>query len=96
MHERDPLPGFGDIGYDLALRELASLPEPLVLRSGGHGRDAWSLDEVSITDSGLAVLEGKRDALDLPRPERWVGGVRIVPAQRNWRWDERTRGVEHC
>ncbi len=95
MHERDPLPGLGDIGYDLALRELAALPHPLVLRSGGHAPDAWHLDEVSITESGVAVLEGKRDWLELPLPERWVGGVRIAPAQRNWRWDERTRGVEH-
>ncbi len=38
MHGRDPLPGLGDIGYDLALRELATPPEPLVLRSGGHSQ----------------------------------------------------------
>jgi hypothetical protein len=94
MHDRDPLPGLGDLGYDVALRELATLPEPLVQRSGGHARDAWHRDEVSITATGVAVLEGKRDALDLPLPERWVGGVRISPGQRNWRWDERTREVE--
>jgi hypothetical protein len=93
VHERDPLPGLGDLGYDLALRELATLPDPLVQRSGGHAREDWHLDEVSITGSGVAVLEGTRDWLDLPRPERWVGGVRIVSEQRNWRWDERTRGV---
>jgi hypothetical protein len=94
MHARDPLPGLGDLGYDLALRELAAIPEPLVQRSGGHARDAWHRDEVSITASGVQVLEGKRDWLDLPLPERWVGGVRIAPNQRNWRWDERTRAVE--
>ncbi len=94
MHGRDPLPGLGDIGYDLALRELATPPEPLVLRGGAHSREAWNLDEVSITDAGLAVLEGKRDWLELPLPERWVGGIRIAPAQRNWRWNERTRDVE--
>jgi hypothetical protein len=94
MHDRDPLPGLGDIGYDLALRELAALPDPLVLCSGGHAPEAWNLDEVSITELGVAVLEGKRDGLELPLPERWVGGVRIAPGQRNWRWDERTRGIE--
>src|SRR5688572_27262719 len=93
MHDRDPLPGLGDLGYDLALRELAALPDPLVQRSGGHTREAWSLDEVAITESGRAVLEGRRDALALPFPERWVGGVRIAPGQRNWRWDERERAV---
>ena len=94
MHDRDPLPGLGDLGYDQALRELAALPDPLVQRSGGHAYEAWHLDEVAITESGRDVLEGRRDALALPFPERWVGGVRIAPAQRNWRWDERTRAVE--
>ena len=94
MHDRDPLPGLGDLGYDLALRELATPPEPLVRRSGSNSREAWHLDEVAITTAGVAVLTGKRDALDLPLPERWVGGVRIAPSQRNWRWDERTRAVE--
>jgi hypothetical protein len=94
MHERDPLPGLGDIGYDLALRELAAAPTPLVKRSGGHTRDAWHLDEVAITAAGVAVLEGKRDWLESPLPERWVGGVLVAPHRRNWRWDERTRDVE--
>ena len=94
MHGRDPLPGLGDIGYDLALRELGTFPEPLVLRSGRHAPEGWHLDEVEISDLGVAVLEGKRDGLALPLPERWVGGVRIAPGQRNWRWDELTRGVE--
>ena len=93
MHDRDPLPGLGDFGYDQALRDLAALPDPLVQRSGGHAYEAWHLDEVAITDSGRAVLEGRRDGLALPFPERWVGGVRIAPGQRNWRWDERARSV---
>jgi hypothetical protein len=93
MHGDDPLPGLGDLGYDLALRELAAQPEPLVLRSGALAADAWHRDEISITEFGLAVLAGKRDALDVPLPERWVGGVRIAPRQRTWRWNERTRGV---
>jgi hypothetical protein len=94
MHDDDPLPGLGDLGYDLALRELGAPPDALVLRSGARATDAWHRDEVSITDVGLAVLEGKRDALDLSPPERWVGGMRIAPRQRNWRWNERTGGVD--
>lgn len=94
MHERDPLPGLGDIGYDVVLRELAALPEPLVVRSGANPPSAWHLDEVAITDLARAVLEAARDALELPVPERWVGGVRVAPGQRNWRWNELTRDVE--
>jgi len=87
MHERDPLPGLGDIGYDLVLRELATGPSPLVVRTGGNARSAWHADEVAITDLGKGVLGGLRNAMALPLPERWVGGVRIVPMQRNWRWN---------
>jgi hypothetical protein len=94
MHSRDPLPGLGDLGYDQALRELAAPPDALVRRSGEHAPGEWHLDEVAITEAGRAVLEGRRDALTLPLPERWVGGVRIEAGQRNWRWDERRRAVE--
>ena len=59
-----------------------------------HAPEAWHRDVVSITDFGVAMLEGKRDWLELPLPERWVGGVRIAPRQRNWRWNEPARGVE--
>lgn len=27
--------------------------------------------------------------------ERWVGGVRIVPGQANWLWDEASHRVTH-
>ena len=94
MHGRDPLPGLGDLGYDLALRELAMPADSLVQRSGGHARGEWHRDEIAITATGLDVVEGKRDGLALPLPERWVGGVRVAPNQRNWRFDERTRSVE--
>ena len=93
MHAYDPQPGLGDIGYDLVLREMATAPEPLVTRSGAHAQDAWHLDEVALTDFGRAVLDGARDWLQVPVPERWVGGVRVLGQQRNWRWDERARDV---
>jgi hypothetical protein len=93
MHERDPLPGLGDIGYDQVLRELAALAEPLVLRAGTQSPHEWHRDEVAITALGRAVLKGERDWLGLRVPERWVGGVRIAPGQRNWRWDDRLAAV---
>jgi hypothetical protein len=93
MHDRDPLPGLGDIGYDLALRELAAGEEPLVARTGAHPPRDWHRDDVAITAVGLAVLEGRRDALSL-LPERWVGGVRVARGERSWRWNELARAVE--
>ena len=93
MQERDPLPGLGDIGYDQVLREMGTVAEPLVLRAGRQARGEWHRAEVAITALGRTVLQGERDWLDLPVPERWVGGVRIAPGQCNWRWDERTGAV---
>lgn len=94
MHERDPLPGLGDLGYDAVLRELAASPEALILRSGGAEPSAWHTDEVAITDAGKEVLAGARDALTLLLPERWVGGVRVASGGKGWRWNESERDVE--
>jgi hypothetical protein len=88
MHTYDSLPGLGDIGYDQILREMAGVPEPLVRRDGAHAPAAWHLDEIALTDAGRAVLDGERDWRTFPAPDRWVGGVRVAPGQRNWRWDE--------
>lgn len=93
MHQRDPLPGLGDLSHDQILRGLTKLPEPLVLRERGHARTEWHLDTVAITEHGRAVLAGKSDWLALPVAERWVGGVKIAPGQPNWHWDERTRDL---
>ncbi len=89
----DPLPGLGDLGYEQVLRELANLPAPLVLRTGDHEVREWYRDEVAVTDAGQAVLAGRVNWLDLPVPERWIGGVRITASQNNWFWDEPKRAV---
>jgi hypothetical protein len=52
MHDRDPLPGLGDISHDRILRELGKLPEPPVERHGGHPIGAWNRDTVAITARG--------------------------------------------
>jgi len=36
---------------------------------------------------GRAVLEGKRDAVEINGIDRWLGGVHLVVGQ-VWRWDE--------
>ena len=65
-----------------------------MVRSGAPSPDAWHLDEVALTDLGRAVLTERATGSSCRVPERWVGGVRIAPGQRNWRWDERARDVE--
>ena len=90
IHERDPLPGLGDLSHDRMLREMAALREPLLTRTGNNSRNAWHADTVEVTDAGRAVLEGNVNWLSLAVAERWVGGVRVAPGQRNWHWDDKT------
>lgn len=90
---RDPEPGLGDLGYERILREMEKLPEPLVLRGNGHSVREWFRDEVQLTDLGQAVLAGRVNWLDLPPPERWIGGVRLAPGERTWYWDESSRAL---
>jgi hypothetical protein len=87
MHHYDPLPGLGDIGYDLTLREMEAGARPLVRRDRELTRGEWHLAEISITDFGHEVLAGRQDHLAFAPAERWIGGVRIANGQRNWRWD---------
>jgi hypothetical protein len=93
MHGFDPLPGLGDTGYDLALRALEHVAEPLVERRGGAPPAEWGRDEILITPRGRAVLEGACDWLGLQPAERWVGGVRVAHDSPGWRWDEARRDV---
>lgn len=89
----DPLPGLGDLGYELVLRDLERTSEPLVLRSGAHPPPQWHLDEVEITDAGRAVLAGTRNVFALSPPPRWVGGRWVTPGRYNWCWDDAARDV---
>ncbi len=88
---RDPLPGLGDLGYEQMLREMERLSEPLLLRTGGHPVPQWHLDEVEITDTGRALLEGKRNWFELAPKARWVGATLVMPGQLNWCWDYAAR-----
>jgi len=83
----DPLTS-GNISMDVILREMEALPEPLLLRTDKHEMHQSGLDTVTITDTGRRLLAGDINWLELPVVERWVGGIRIVPGQPNWHWDE--------
>jgi hypothetical protein len=88
---RDPLPGQGDLGYEQILRDMERLSEPLLVRTGGHPVPQWHLDEVEITDTGRALLEGKRNWFELKPRSRWVGGTLVMAAPMIWCWDYAAR-----
>ncbi|WP_142847383.1 DUF1835 domain-containing protein [Telmatospirillum sp. J64-1] len=89
MREREPLPWLGDVMFLAVIRAMARAQEPpFVLPDPAAADKPWPQWRLEITEAGLAVLRGERDWLSLGPPERWVGGVRILPGATHWRWDE--------
>jgi hypothetical protein len=94
-HERDPLPGQGDLQVrDRVLNMEGANASVYVRRPGvdrnGVNRPPWT-DVFTITALGRAVLKGEVDFLSLRPPRRWVGGVQIGLGLPDWRWDEQIR-----
>lgn len=90
----EPDYGLGDAQFWSALRVLENATIPLITISGSD-TDRGGFDpnkdmdaSLELTDAGRAVLEGKRDAIELNRIDRWLGGVHLVDGQ-VWRWDEK-------
>jgi hypothetical protein len=46
-----------------------------------------SLGDVTITEAGRKVLEGRADHIDLNGIDRWLGGVHLKGDKARWRWD---------
>jgi hypothetical protein len=88
-YERDPLPFSTDLSLLQTVERMEQLPEPTLKRSAA-GEAQWN-DELSITDTGRAVLRGERDFLSLQPSDRWVGGVHVRPGTPTWRWNEKKR-----
>ena len=90
MRVRDALSGIGDSGLDYELRQLErASPAILVREHHGSMRD----DLIELTACGSQLLDGNVSWLALSPPPRWVGGVCIMPGQRNWHWDAATQQV---
>lgn len=87
FQEKDPLPGFPDLMVLDVILRMEQADEKLFTRVAMDGARRFH-DQLTITDTGRAVLRGERDWLSLRPPTRWVGGVEIRPGGRVWRWDE--------
>ncbi|HEY6927704.1 MAG TPA: hypothetical protein VI653_29785, partial [Steroidobacteraceae bacterium] len=103
---RDPLPSsVTDVGFLGVINDMLAGPAPLLNFTRdpplpGHTTAllprqlTQSCRQIlTVTEVGRAVLNGERDwHVDRPFP-RWVGGVRIQPGAKGWRWDEGKRDV---
>lgn len=90
---------FGDTYLFSLLETLTSGPRPLLTESGLepyrhlHQRE-WPLNKAvySLTDDGMAVLNGQADWITLHGGiDCWLGGVHLFGADSSWRWDEERR-----
>jgi hypothetical protein len=79
------------------LRHLAAGSAPLVTLDPPDALRPCTADglrrtQVTITETGHDVLEGRSDWIALAGIDRWVGGVHLT-SDRVWRWDEASGGV---
>lgn len=85
LHDRsEPLPFLGDLMLWADLRDLAAArqaPFRIADRSV-----PWPDRDLSLTDSGHALLAGDLDWRTCGAPNRWVGGVEIGEQSPDWRW----------
>jgi hypothetical protein len=81
----------GDAGLGHVIRTMEKASEPVFVRTREQPDEPEFSNSLTITDAGRDVLRGERDWLSLHPPERWVGGVRIMPGETVWRWDESQR-----
>jgi RNA polymerase sigma factor (sigma-70 family) len=80
----------GDMSFYKIVADLASARHPLVQIS-----DALQhrLGEVTITETGRKVLEGRADHIHLNGIDQWRGGVRLTADKVVWRWDRASERI---
>lgn len=72
---------WGDGSVYLRLDGLAEGPNPALVEV--------QKNDYAVTDAGQKLLDGKADWIKLSGGiDRWLGGVHLVGAQPQWRWDD--------
>jgi hypothetical protein len=83
----------GNGSFYRQMEDVSSVRHPLLQISdtAQHG-----LGEVTITDAGRNVVEGRADHIELNGIDRWLGGVHLQGQIAAWRWDRASaRIVSH-
>jgi len=97
VDHREDRPFVGDTTLWRCLDGLASGKYPLIFVNGPGRLPLWKPPrnlaawEVLITETGLEVLEGKKDWIELNGIDQWMGGVHFIRGNPIWRWDEQKR-----
>lgn len=74
----------GDMSFYTIVADLAEARHPLVQISDSLQH---RLGDVTITETGRRVLEGRADHVRLNGIDRWLGGVHLTGEKAVWRWD---------
>ena len=97
--DSEPVYGLGDSQFSLALRRMTDAKGPLITKSNGGNQELSPEGNhrisFEITESGEAVLNGKKDFIALNGIDIWLGGVHLAGKENGWRWDEESRGLVH-
>jgi len=95
----EPGYGLGDTQLWDVVTRLVECGQPLLLFDGNGG---FGFEEnhphlkqptFTLTETGRAILEGKRDLWEMEPREFWLGGVRLAPPKPCWRWDEERQAL---
>jgi len=90
----EPGYGLGDAQLWDVLIRLVECGQPLLRLEGrkdlGFSENYPHLSQLvfTLTETGLAILDGQRDLWEMEPQEFWLGGVRLAPPNPRWRWDE--------
>jgi hypothetical protein len=74
----------GDGSFYRLLGDLCSARHPLIQIADVSQP---SLSEVTMTEAGRNVIEGRADHIALNGIDRWLGGVHLEAGKAAWRWD---------
>lgn len=89
--EREARPFLGDTWAFAAMDRLARARVPLLVGEPGAGPVA-ATSAVALTQTGMDVLAGCADHMELNDIDRWVGGV-ALNGHSSWRFDEGTETI---
>jgi hypothetical protein len=97
--DAEPVYGFGDAQFWLALQRMSAARQPLLtiegIESGGQVKQALTPDIVrkarlQITALGESVRKGEADFVALNGIDLWLGGVHLHDQNNLWRWNQQT------
>ncbi|MGH9162334.1 MAG: DUF1835 domain-containing protein [Vicinamibacteraceae bacterium] len=80
----------GDDSFYRVMADLSQARHPLVEISD---MPQQGLGDVTITETGRKVIEGRADHIELNGIDRWLGGVHLSGDKAAWRWDRASERI---